>query len=130
MSPMPRDSARRSRSRKPSATGRRRSRRRFGSWLAIAVFVGVSLAYVQPIKSYQDARSEIVEKENFVIELKQKRDKLKRKLVLAERDTFIVQEARTHGLVRPGETLFLVQGIEKWQRLERERSERKNRKTD
>ncbi|MGI9657998.1 MAG: FtsB family cell division protein [Gaiellaceae bacterium] len=121
---MPRDSGPAT-SRTPSAARRRQSRRRrrVGSWLAIAVLVGVALAYVHPIRSYQAARDEIARKHTEVAELERKRDKLKKRLALAELDVFVVREARTHGLVRPGETLFLVQGIEKWQRNREQRDE-------
>ena len=124
--PVPRAAAT-SRTRTPSVARRRqtRRRRRVGRWLAIAVLVGVALAYVHPIRSYQTARDEIGRKQAEVVELERKRDKLARRLALTERDVFIEREARTHGLVRPGETLFLVQGIEKWQRAEELRGERK-----
>jgi len=120
--PVPRESGP-AKSRTPSAVRRRQSRRRrrVGSWLAIAVLVGVALAYVHPITSYQTARAEIARKHIEVAELERKRDKLKKRLALAELDVFIEREARTHGLVRPGETLFLVQGIEKWQRAQEQR---------
>ena len=89
------------------------------------MLAAVALAYVHPMRSYQSARDEIARKQEAVAELERKRDKLRKKLALTEEEIYIVREARTHGLVRPGETLFLVQGIEKWQRGEEERSERR-----
>ena len=58
-------------------------------------------------------------------EHERKRDRLARRLALTEQEVYVEREARTHDLVRPGETLFLVQGIEKWQRAEELRAERK-----
>ena len=84
------------------------------------MLAAVALAYVHPMRSYQIAR-----KQEAVAELERKRGKLRKKLALTEEEIYIVREARTHGLVLPGETLFLVQGIEKWQRGEEERSERR-----
>ena len=122
--PVPRDSAS-PKNRTASAVRRRQSRRRrrLGSWLAVAVLVGVAVAYVQPIRSYQTARDEIARKHAEVAELERKRDKLTRRLAQTELEAFVEREARTHGLVRPGETLFLVQGIEKWRRAQEQRGE-------
>jgi len=113
------------RRRSPSARQRVRLRRRrlLGCWLAAAVLLGVAVAYIQPVKSFQAAESEVTRKHVEVETLERKREKLKKELALAETDVFIEREARTHGLVRPGETLFLIQGIEKWQRAEAQRKE-------
>ena len=97
-------------------------RRRLARWLAAALLVGVAVAYVHPIKSYQTAKSDVARKQAEVDTLERKRDKLKKRVALAQTDVFVEREARTHGLVRPGETLFLVQGIEKWQRAEERRA--------
>ena len=113
------------RRRTPSAQQRARSRRRrrLGSWFAAVLLIGVAVAYVQPVKSYQSARSEVARKHTEVETLEHKREKLKKQVELAATDLFVEREARTHGLVWPGETLFLVQGIEKWQRAEERRAE-------
>lgn len=87
------------------------------------MLIGVAVAYIQPIKSYQSAKSEVARKHADVETLERKREKLKKQVALASTDVFVVREARTHGLVQPGETLFLVQGIEKWQRAEERRAE-------
>ena len=93
--------------------------------MALAVLAVVALAYVHPMRSYQSAKDEIAHKETAVAELERKRAKLEKRLALTAQEIYIVREARTHGLVRPGETLFLIQGIEKWQRDEEERTERR-----
>jgi cell division protein FtsB len=113
--------------RTPTGARRRRARRRrnLGRWLAVVVLAGVALAYVHPMRSYQSARDEIARKQAEVAELKRKTEKLRKQVTLAEQEIYVVREARTHGLVRAGETLFLVQGIEKWQRAEDERAERR-----
>jgi len=85
-------------------------------WVGALVLVGVALSYVQPIRSYEDARRDVERKEAQIDALTQKRSNLQRRVSLASSDKFIEQEARTHGLARPGETLFLVQGIERWQK--------------
>lgn len=100
-----------------------RRRRRLGRWFAAVLLIGVAVAYVQPVKSYQSARSEVARKHAEVETLAHKREKLKKQVELAATDLFVEREARTHGLVRLGETLFLVQGIEKWQRAEERRAE-------
>lgn len=100
--------------------GRRPSRSALAlRWFGIAVLCGVAFAYIHPIRSYQDARDDADRRKAQVATLTEKRDKLAQDLELATTDVFIEREARTHGLVRKGETLFLVQGIERWQRLQR-----------
>jgi hypothetical protein len=42
---------------------------------------------------------------------------LERKLRLSTSDGALAREARRLGLVRPGERLFIVQGIDAWKRL-------------
>lgn len=114
-----------SRRRSPSAQQRLRlhRRRRLARWLAAALLIGVAVAYVQPAKSFQTAKSEVARKQSEVETLERKRDRLKKRVALAATDTFVEREARTIGLVRPGETLFLIQGVEKWERAEERRAE-------
>ncbi len=100
--------------------GRRPSRSALAlRWFGIAVLCGVAFAYIHPIRSYQDARDDVDTRKAQLAALIQKRDKLERELEFATTEAFIEREARTHGLVRKGETLFLVQGIERWQRNQR-----------
>lgn len=105
----------------PSHRGASRGRRPSRSalvlrWFGIAVLCGIAFAYIHPIRSYQDAKSKVEQRETQVAALIEKRKKLEHELELATTDMFIEREARTHGLVRQGEILFLVQGIERWKR--------------
>ncbi|MFQ5426072.1 MAG: septum formation initiator family protein, partial [Gaiellales bacterium] len=85
-------------------------------WIGAIVLIGVAFSYIHPVRSYREARRDVERKEAQLEALTRKRDNLERRLEFATTDAFIEQEARTHGLARAGETLFLVQGVERWQK--------------
>ena len=76
----------------------------------------IAVAYVQPIRAYFDARTTSPRTVPRRAALLAKQAKLKRRLALAGTDDFIEREARRLGFVRPGERLFIVQGVEAWKR--------------
>ena len=82
-------------------------------WLGLAVVAAIAVAYVQPLRSYQDARSEVVKRNAEVAALERSNDALTRRLARTDSEEFVVEEARRLGLVRPGERLFIVKGDEK-----------------
>ena len=96
----------------------RGSRRSFAllRWLGLAVICAIAVAYVQPIRAYFDAEDDVAVHRAEKAALLAKQTKLKRRLTLADTDDFIEREARRLGFVRPGERLFIVQGIEAWKR--------------
>jgi cell division protein FtsB len=82
-------------------------------WLGIAVVLAIAIAYVQPIRAYLEARGDVAERRIERDALLRRQAVLERQLELASTDEFLVREARRSlGLVRPGERLFIVSGLE------------------
>jgi len=77
------------------------------------VLAAIALAYVQPLRAYLDARSEVKKSEAAVAALERTNRSLERRVEFAGTDEFVAREARRLGLVRPGERLFIVQGTER-----------------
>lgn len=97
------------------STGRRRLPRRTLAlrWLGLAVVAAIAVAYVQPLRSYQHARSEVAKRTAEVAAFERANDTLTRRLARTDSDEFVVEEARRLGLVRPSERLFIVKGDER-----------------
>jgi cell division protein FtsB len=85
-------------------------------WLALATLAVVALLYYRPLKSYVETRSALQERQAEVRELHAKRDGLARRLEEADTPEALTRRARKLGLVKPGEQLFIVKGIEEWRR--------------
>ncbi|MGI8606270.1 MAG: FtsB family cell division protein [Gaiellaceae bacterium] len=91
---------------------RRKGRSRLLRCLAVAVIGVIAFAYVHPVRSYLHARDQVEVRRAELGALERERQELGRRLALSETDEFVVQEARRIGLVRPGERLFIVTGLE------------------
>ena len=81
-------------------------------WLGLAVVLVIALGYVQPLRAYLDARDEVAVRQAEIAVLDGERRRLERRLEFTGTDAFIEREARRLGLVRPGERLFIVKGVE------------------
>jgi cell division protein FtsB len=85
-------------------------------WAAVATLAVVALLYYRPLRSYVETRSSVQERHAEVRELRAKRDELARRLEDADTPEALARRARKLGLVKPGEELFIVKGIEEWRR--------------
>jgi cell division protein FtsB len=85
-------------------------------WAAVATLAVVALLYYRPLKSYVETRSSLQERQAEVQDLRAKRDELARRLEEADTPEALARRARKLGLVKPGEQLFIVKGIEEWRR--------------
>jgi cell division protein FtsB len=85
-------------------------------WLGVAAFVIIALSYVHPLRSYRAAQARVSERKAELAKLNQENTQLQRRLALSGDDAFIEREARRIGLVRPGERLFIVKGVEAWRK--------------
>jgi cell division protein FtsB len=85
-------------------------------WAAVATLAVVALLYYRPLRSYVETRSSLEERQGEVRELRAKRDELARRLEEADTPEALARRARKLGLVKPGEQLFIVKGIEEWRR--------------
>jgi cell division protein FtsB len=85
-------------------------------WLAIAAIVAIGFSYVHPFRSYQAARARVHERQAELAALERGNANLAHRLALSGEDVFVEREARRLGLVRPGERLFIVKGVEEWRK--------------
>ena len=88
-------------------------------WLAVATLAVVALLYYRPLKSYVETRSALQDRQAEVQELRAKRNELADRLEEADTSEALSRRARKLGLVKPGEQLFIVKGIEEWRRKAR-----------
>jgi cell division protein FtsB len=83
-------------------------------WLAVATILVVGLLYYRPLKSYLDTRASLEERAAQVRTLRAERDELARKVAESDTPDALARRARRLGLVKPGERLFIVKGIDEW----------------
>ena len=76
------------------------------------MLAAIALAYVQPLRADLRARAEVEKSEAAVVALERTNRSLERRLAVAGTDAFVEREARRLGLVRPGERLFIVTGVD------------------
>jgi cell division protein FtsB len=85
-------------------------------WLAVGTLAVVALLYYRPLKSYLETRSSLEQRAAEVRSLRAERNDLARRLAEADTPEALARQARRLGLVRPGERLFIVKGVEEWRR--------------
>jgi cell division protein FtsB len=87
--------------------------------LAIGAIALVAFLYWKPLHSYAHTKSEVAVRRAQVAELQSERSKLQKKIALAGTAPELVRQARLLGLVKPGEQLFIVRGINAWRKHNR-----------
>jgi hypothetical protein len=85
-------------------------------WLGVGALCLVALLYYRPLRTYVDTRHTLVERTSEVRVLRSQKSKLMRQLADSASESALIREARRLGLVKPGERLFIVRGIEAWKR--------------
>src|SRR5262245_6668725 len=101
----------------PKKKGRRPTRSAVGRrWVAVGVFVLVALMHYRPLKASFDARSELGQRRAAVQKLEAEKARLEKRLASSTSLATLSREARALGYVRPGEHLFIVQGIHEWRK--------------
>jgi cell division protein FtsB len=88
-------------------------------WLALGVALMIGFLYYRPISSYLETKGELERRAGEVRELEQDREALARRLAGAEDAGSIQRQARRLGLIRPGERLFIVKGVDAWRKSKR-----------
>lgn len=81
-------------------------------WVGAAILVAIALSYIHPLTSYRHAQQEVAERQASISALERENGDLTKKLLDAGKSEFVVREARRLGLVREGEHLFIVTGVE------------------
>ena len=77
------------------------------------MIVAIAVSYVHPIRAYRHSRAEVAARRAEVAALIEANRTLEKRLAQTETVEFVEREARRLALVRPGERLFIVKGIEK-----------------
>lgn len=90
-------------------------------WLVLGVALFIGFLYYRPLSSYLETKQELERRAAEVRELEEERKALERRLAGAEEPTAVERHARRLGLVRPGERLFIVKGVDAWRRSKRHR---------
>jgi cell division protein FtsB len=106
----------------PTKKRRRRRPRRavlVRRWLGLGGLLLIGLLYYRPLHTYVTTRRTLGERAAEVRQLRSERRTLERRLAGSSSEAALVREARRLGLVKPGERLFIVKGIEEWQRARR-----------
>jgi len=112
-------------SRRPSRRPPKRKARRIKRpahalrWIGLIVLLAVAVGYVQPLRAYRDASANVAERKVEVERIAAANTQLEQRIAETETAEFVAREARKLGLVRPGERLFIVTGIEEWKQERR-----------
>ncbi|MBA3475354.1 MAG: septum formation initiator family protein [Actinobacteria bacterium] len=85
-------------------------------WCVLAAAVFVAFLYYQPLSSYLETRAALNERTAEVQQLRQERTRLQARLAHSATVKALSREARRMSLVRPGERLFIVKGVQEWRR--------------
>jgi cell division protein FtsB len=93
-------------------------------WLAVGIVLVVGLLYYRPLKSYMETRSSLEQRAAEVRELRRERDDLARRVAESDTAEALARRARRLGLVKPGERLFIVKGIDEWRKAQKTRATR------
>ena len=84
--------------------------------LALGGLAVAGLLYWQPLNSYLHARDVLDRREAEVAKLQRQQQQLQARLATVESGSGLAREARRLGLVKPGERLYIVRGIEAWRK--------------
>lgn len=107
----------------PSKRPRRRSRpARALRWVGLVILLAVAVGYVQPLRAYRDATADVAARKAHIARVARTNADLERQLAETETPEFVAREARKLGLVKPGERLFIITGIDEWKEARRARA--------
>jgi cell division protein FtsB len=84
--------------------------------VALGIAVLLALLYYRPVRTYVNTRHTLDERTAEVRALVARKHQLEQRLTEIEQGASLVRGARRLGLVKPGEHLFIVQGIQQWRR--------------
>jgi cell division protein FtsB len=82
--------------------------------LALAGLVLIGLLYWKPLHTYVSTEHALRQRQAQVSVLAAQRRQLAQQLASVGKGGALVREARQLGLVKPGERLFIVRGIDAW----------------
>jgi cell division protein FtsB len=82
--------------------------------LALGGLALVGFLYWKPLHSYLHVKRELQARHAQVHHLQTEKTKLEKQIAQADSGQQLIREARRLGLVKPGERLFIVRGINAW----------------
>jgi cell division protein FtsB len=88
-------------------------------WIALALLALVAFLYWRPVSSYVNTRRSLTERRAEVRSLRAQNVALERRLTASESTAALERQARSLGLVKPGQHLYIVKGIPGWLRTHR-----------
>ncbi|HEU5212485.1 MAG TPA: hypothetical protein VFU10_06915 [Gaiellaceae bacterium] len=105
--------------RKRRRKGRRSLPRPNARVLAAGLLLLVGLLYVRPLTTYVHTRAEVGRRASEVRRLRAEHDTLRAGFQHSSQKLMLAREASQLSLVRAGERLYVVSGIERWRRAHR-----------
>ena len=90
-------------------------------WIGLVVLIA-AIGYVQPLRAYRDARADVAAQRAEVERIARGNVALGQRIAEAGTAAYVEREARKLGLVKPGERLFIVTGIDEWKQERRARA--------
>ena len=84
--------------------------------LAIGAIVLVGFLYWKPLGTYLHTKRELAQRQAEVAVLRAQKQQLQKRIATSQSGEALVREARRLGLVKEGERLFIVKGINAWRR--------------
>jgi cell division protein FtsB len=91
-------------------------------WIGLVILIAVAIGYVQPLRAYRDARADVAAQRAEVERIARGNVALGQRIAEAGTASYVEREARKLGLVKPGERLFIVTGIDEWKQERRARA--------
>jgi len=85
-------------------------------WVVAAAVIVIALLYYRPVRTYLQTRETVAARTAEVQRLQAQHARLQRLVAATASDGELAREARRLGLVKPGERLFIVKGINRWLR--------------
>ena len=82
--------------------------------LALGGLVLVAFLYWKPTRTYVRTKHDLERRQAQVADLRQERARLVARNATSQSGAALVREARRLGLIKPGERLFIVKGINAW----------------
>ena len=84
--------------------------------LAVGGLTLIALLYWKPLRTYEHTRTVLHRRQAEVAQLRAQQQQLQHRLATVGTGDDLIREARRLGLVKPGEQLFIVQGIAAWRK--------------
>jgi cell division protein FtsB len=87
--------------------------------LALGGVALLAFLYWKPVHTFLHTRQQLDNRQAEVRSLAAERNDLQRQIAAVGTGGALVREARRLGLVKPGERLFIVRGIDAWRRAQK-----------